>query len=140
MKLHFIFLLLIFSTQVQSQIWFQDQDSWVYRTADGLSGYAGYDEISVEGDTVLEGKNCKKLLYRSRGYSYRQRDTLESTSTQFAYEEANKVYFFIFGQFQLRYDFTLGIGDTLQLISQNPNYDENKLVLDSLSTSFINTV
>ena len=74
------------------QSWFQEGDFWVYRETYGLTGYDGYCELKVMGDTVINDRQVKQLDQYCKGYSQLYGQTYESTSTMYATEENGVIY------------------------------------------------
>ena len=75
------------------------------------------DYYYFDGDTIIDGKNCKQMM-RQRYVSPDLPDYSPSLTKVGAwYEEGKKVYFYdpTTNQFKLMYDFSLGDNETLQI-------------------------
>lgn len=84
-------------TKVDGQVWFQEGDRWVYDYSGGW-GLHGYEEIWVEGDTILNGQSCKVLKSQRttvRIWPDPNNDTLTSVGpSYFVYEQSDSVFLY----------------------------------------------
>ncbi|MBK9733845.1 MAG: T9SS type A sorting domain-containing protein [Saprospiraceae bacterium] len=107
-KLNLFFAFFAFPSLLFSQSWFTEDKEWKYNVTTGfyLPDY-GIHTTKVTGDTIVLGKNCKKMTWypvTSDPFDY------------FVYQDGRKVYYFMNDEntFELIYDFSLGVGDILQ--------------------------
>lgn len=131
-------IILLSYSDIYSQDWFQQDDVWVHRISEGLSGTTGYAETKVVKDTVYEGQDCKLLSISTSTFSIISGSNNSYESELLAYEEDGRVYFL--GQeasFQLNYDFNMEVGDTFEMQRQSCEQGIT-FTLDSLSTIMMN--
>ncbi|HYG50991.1 MAG TPA: hypothetical protein VD905_08805, partial [Flavobacteriales bacterium] len=126
---------MLFSVNALSQTWAPSGATWHYR-ADG-----GYYVFTYSGDTVLSFVNCKVIEKRfifdnSWGTGI---DTL--TNYEYMYADTDRVYIYRFNAFQVLYDFSAVVGDTLTVPGTNhyTGCDSTGLVrVDTTGTMVIN--
>ena len=92
--------------------WFSDDSRWTYRW-NILNGF-GYEELSIDGDTLIEDQLCVKL----QPQIVYQRLPEEIPDTIFAiphymYESQDSVFLWSGNEFVLVYNFSLAVGDSL---------------------------
>ena len=91
--------------------WIHYVDCSAHQVFIGVDGYFYYDYL--QGDTIVDGRACKKMYY------YSELGNAKPYCKAAMYEENGKVYFHTIrpttGEWELLYDFTLQIGDRLQL-------------------------
>lgn len=108
-KLTLLILTLAFSVS-QAQNWFDNGTTWYYdKVSIDNDKNHGYSKYEVTGDTLINGKNAKKITITSIDYDGTMDD---SDPILVAYEENQKIYFWDTDTFLLRYDFSLSQGDT----------------------------
>jgi hypothetical protein len=123
-KRHVLFLYMIFSTlSLYGQNWLVEGQTWQYEVTGGWNpDLYGTMVMQVQGDSTLEGINCKRIV------------GIEPNGQQgilYAYAEAERVYVFDAFQdsFVKIYDFTLSVGDTVFF------FGSRKYVIDSIGTA-----
>jgi hypothetical protein len=85
-------------------IWHNSQSSWI------IPDLITYKTIESLSDTMINGKECKKLIEVERLYS----DTV-NTFIHYMFSENDSVFFFKDNSFHLLYDFGAEAGDTIVL-------------------------
>ncbi len=111
--------------------------SWHYNY-DYYWGESGYYQVNYVKDTLVEGKMCKKLSRQL--YAYNQvngNQYTENRGFDFLYQEGEKVYFYYSNSFNLVYDFSLQVGDTLTLKDRWFGCDDKAFSIDSIGTTII---
>jgi hypothetical protein len=92
-----------------AQEWFPLDASWYYNQVQFLPGGNFYKHFDVEGEAIIHGKTCRLVFggcdCGSFGYS------------NYLFEENDKVFRYdqVRDSFDLLYDFTLAVGDTIKL-------------------------
>ena len=111
LKRSFICLIIICCfTGIKAQTWFQTGDLWIYDYST-VWGRSGFEEVWVEGDTIINNQTCK-ILNNKRSYVniYSQANSNDTVviigEPFFVYEEAEKVYGYFEDEFKLLYDFS----------------------------------
>jgi len=95
---------------VDAQVWFQEGDRWVndYFCCWGQKG--GYEEIGVDGDTILDGQLCKVLksqITTAEIWPDPGNDTIVSVGkSYFVYEQSDSIFGYFENEFRLIYDFS----------------------------------
>ena len=123
---------------VNAQNWFPVGAQWHYDRQSGIGPLHDYFRLSVEKDTIINGKACQKII-KDDGL-----ECLKHDSVEFVYEQNDSVFIFLleFDEFRLYYNLTMAVGDTLFLelmdLSTPPDLDTILTVLDSVSTVQIN--
>jgi len=108
------FFLLLFTQGLNAQQWFETGDVWVQREANGLSGYEGYEEVTVLRDTTIENKAAVILNVYNKGVGVAFGGSqIDRQYQRIVREEGNKIYHWDGEDFDLIYDFNLSVGDTL---------------------------
>lgn len=114
MRFQILVTLILISQSAFSQLWFDDDHSWVYRYHAWSN--TGYSEVYVSHDTILNGLEAKVLKRNIVGVD------LTSSVQDTAYiqdedlimrEEDDRVYYWDEDSFALCYDFNLGIYDVM---------------------------
>ncbi len=133
-----IFLLLSTNNigYAQQQEWLPDGTTWHYNTTGWAVEYGTQQKYTIEGDSLIHGKTCKKLITPFMTCNERPR-------INYLYKENDQLYFYEadIDSFKLLFDFTLNVGDTFTLPSWGTMTDswqhESLLItIDSIS-SFI---
>lgn len=94
----------------------------------GIKGF-GYHKYKVEGDTIVDGLNAKKISYLNKSYDGTEEFFVDNWLA--VREESGKVYHHKNDSFELIFDFNLSPGDTLAY--RNPyGCDSMSLVVDSV--------
>ncbi len=121
---------------INAQVWFNDGDTFVYDY--GFWGETGYDEVTVIGDTVVNGVNCKSLqVYRETvcfNIDLNRLDTCYKGMIRhhFAFVEGDSVFMANENDdFKLQYDFSMGIGDSIFYYPDGDDWGY-LLILDSI--------
>ena len=110
---------LLCSTNVFAQVELVDGIEWEYLAFNALSGEVYENKNQIDGDTIINNVNCKKL--KREAFNCNQR----YYSEEYVYVEDNKLYYYHFEDslFQLLYDFNPNVGDTIKI--RNWGYFEN---------------
>lgn len=99
---------IIFSTlSLYSQTWLAEGQTWEYDVTGGWDpAMYGKLVMQVQGDSTLEGINCKRIV---------SIEPNGQTGVQYAYADQERVYVFdaFLDSFVKIYDFTLSAGDTV---------------------------
>lgn len=114
----------------QSQSWYPIGATWYFNFQEQLSFPAnGFTKYSVVKDTIVDGYTSKLLSKNVIRYNG---DTI-STGWLIVREENSKAYYYYYNLFKLMYDFSLNIGDTLNLdISGYACDSVSPLIVDSI--------
>jgi hypothetical protein len=125
-----IFLILLIPTIAQSQNWYPIGATWYYNYQEQQMFPAnGYTKYTVVKDTVVDSKPSKLITLETVRYNG---DTLP-VSSLIVREENSKVYYYTNNTFQLMYDFTLNVGDTLAIDISSSSCDSvSPLIVDSI--------
>ncbi len=138
MKQFFLLILLtIFSSNLSSQSWFNNEDTWVYRYFVPFST-EGFAEIIVSDQLMVNGKESHLLTNSITAIDQANGDSLFLEYEIVCYEELGKVYKLNDNSvFELLYDFNLEVGDSITYY-MDEQFDGCKdsivYYLDSLST------
>ncbi|PKP42761.1 MAG: hypothetical protein CVT95_12420 [Bacteroidetes bacterium HGW-Bacteroidetes-12] len=108
-KMSLVFLLLAFSLVSIAQDFAPVGAKWHYTYQDFLSSQAGYVLVESLKDTLVLGKNAKKI---------EQTLYFPNTNPLFLginliYSDSNRVYFYQYNKFNLLYDYNANQGDTI---------------------------
>jgi hypothetical protein len=128
-------ILFFLLTTLFAQEWAPVGATWCYNSNDPMNGYYWYAIIKSEGDTVIQGKNCKVLQSNGIGTC-----TYGSAfHPLFIYSDTNKVFYFNqnINKFYLLYDFNKLPGDTFYIpfMCAYPNHiDSIGFIIDSISS------
>lgn len=128
-----ILLLSGIQTTMFSQSLLEDGVEWRYNYYRFAEGLIGYNSCSIEGDTLIDGKNCKKYI-KTYG-SCDLRPTVE-----YLYEEDKMVYYYdtMKQKFSMIYDYSAELGDTIAIENWEwINLEEDSLFyirIDSIAT------
>jgi hypothetical protein len=125
-----IFLLIFLPVITQSQNWYPIGATWYYNYQDLLPFPAhGYTKYTVVKDTVVDSKQSKLVTMETVRYNGNT-TLIDSIIVR---EDSSKVYYYNNNSFQLMYDFTLNIGDTLGIDITSPSCDSvSPLIVDSI--------
>lgn len=125
-----IFLILFIPVLAQSQSWFPIGATWYYNYQEQLTFPAnGYTKYKVMKDTVVDSKPSKFITIETVRYN----GNPLPVSSLIVREENSKVYYYNNNTFQLMYDFTLNVGDTLAIdISSSFCDSVSPLIVDSI--------
>ena len=114
-----IFVLHCLSFSLQSQTWFNEGDVWL-STYSWFPDY-GYEWMTVGGDTMVKGVECKLLKRRTftLDQTGSRKDTLERMLEDFiVYEDEGAVYYLEADTFKQIYNFNLNVGDMMRIESK----------------------
>lgn len=131
-----VFTLAIVSAYCQS--WYPEEAEWFFNREVLLNFPAhGYSHFTVEGDTIIDGENVKKIR---RTEIHFNGSIADESRIYYLKEENSRVHFWTGTEFELMYDLTLNPGDTLKIpIHINPTCDSvTAFVVDSVSQININ--
>ena len=131
-----IFILLFTPLLMHSQTWYPIGATWYYNYQEYVMFPAhGYVKYTVVSDTLVDtipSKIIKKEIIKYTG------DTV-SISSLIVSEVNSKVYYYHNNAFQLMYDFTLNVGDTLDIDISSSSCDSvTPLIVDSIGIININ--
>ena len=126
------FALFCLQSGVYSQNWYQQNARWYFNKQELLPFAAhGFKEYKVKKDTIVDNKTAK--LIEVRCFSYDGTETVEAPAIIF--EENSKVYYWNDERFKLMYDFSLDVGDTLDIETEYDNcFYSSAIVVDSIKT------
>ena len=100
----------------QTVEWLADDNRWTYSTLSFNSPYPPHS-IYIQGDTVIDGLQAKILLqdtntpYQALDFTY----VPGVTDTFFLRQEGDSILYYVDSSFQLLYNLSLEIGDTMQV-------------------------
>lgn len=131
-----VFTLSIFLLQsagLGAQNWFDSHPQWVNYFSFGFAG-AGYEYVSVAGDTLLQGKTAQ-VLKRFHDMNAVPdftdfRIARQSGDTVWCWNEAE-------GQFFIHYNFSLGVGDSVTVPLFWNSTSHVKYLIQSKGTIFV---
>jgi hypothetical protein len=140
MKIKFQVLLAfcIISMSTKAQNWYPKNTKWTFDSPELLPTYMahGYTEYKVVEDTIINDTTAKLITVDRVSYSgnrFYKKDSL------FVHEANSKVYFWNGSRFKLMYDFTLEVGDTLDVGIDLGSCDSvSAIIVDSISTINLN--
>ncbi len=113
--------------------------TWYYGNMESMFGDIGFTKTTVTDSAVIDGKKVKVLVseyHQSNGGVF-PRDTV------YAYQTGDSVFFYLDGAFHLVYNFSLNVGDTMELYNPDNKYcGDDRLyghvVVESIKTLNIN--
>ncbi len=131
-----IILFLFIPIIVESQNWYPIGATWYFNKQEMVSFPAhGFIKYTVVKDTLVDTKPSKLLNKEIIEYTGK----ILSLSSVIVREENSKVYYYYNGVFKLMYDFTLNVGDTLDIdISRTKCDSVSPLIVDSIKNLKIN--
>lgn len=133
----FIIFFMIYSVSLDAQIWSPAGATWHYDYPTG-----GYYKITYLTDTLINSIICNKLEKKLVFNDPWEGDTDTAISYEFTYSDTDKIYLYRFNSFQVLYDFSVNVGDTL-LVPGNSQYtgcDSTGLVkVDTTGTMVLNS-
>lgn len=113
--------------------------TWYYGNMESMFGDIGFTKTTVTDSAVIDGKKVKVLVseYHQSGGGVFPRDTV------YAYQTGDSVFFYLEGAFHLVYNFSLNVGDTMELYNPDNKYcGDDRLyglvVVESIKTLNIN--
>ncbi len=106
------------------QVWFNENAVWDYTLTGGMSPSYPY-KLMIIGDTIVQGKNCKKLL---GGQS----------TIEVVYESNDSVFLLKSDMFSLIYNFNMLSGDSIVISYDNPIDSLRSFILDSIGYISLN--
>ena len=121
--------------------WFPAGAKW-YFDYTSEEGYKEYFTYEVEKDTVISGKDCKKLIIQH----FSSDKSVYDWGHEYVYQSNNKIYHYHSDTFNLMYNFGLEAGDTLKLNLKStlfPQFTDTtryNYVIDSLGDTIIDEV
>ena len=140
LSIPFLVSMMLLSSTVESYAqavdWTADGTSWTYSSI-GFSNVVQASQLYVAGDTVLDGKEAKIVLqnfeepYRSFNFSY----SSSPIGSFFIRQEGDSLLYYVDSTFQVLYDFSVSLGDTVRLYVPLALRD-----IDALSQSFTSFV
>lgn len=127
------------SQNVSDFSWFSDDAQWYYGIADdGMGSGVGCIHMSVAGDTLLQGRKCRKLMIEACDGAY-------ETIYEYVYSDSEKLYYYNLeaDDFFLLLDFSAKAGDTVWVhrtsFVPNPGFDPYqrwKMVVDEVENPY----
>ena len=138
--IRFFLAIIFFMSFISSSIcqhWFDDEQTWVYRT--GEWAYIGYSVMTKKDSFIQDDQLIYEMEVYSNGVDQQDWMNSEWTSSIFTYEKNNQIFVKEeeSDEYVLQYDFNLEVGDSIVYAG---NYDDygcaSRVVyyLDSLST------
>ncbi len=113
--------------------------TWYYGIMEAMWGDTGFTKTTVTDSAVIDGKKVKVLVseYHQSDGGVFPRDTV------YAYQTGDSVFFYLDGAFHLVYNFSLNVGDTMELYNPDNKYCGDDLlyghvVVESIKTLNIN--
>jgi hypothetical protein len=131
MKNLFLIILTSITIQISAQEFAPIGAKWHYSQGTLNPELIAFKTIESISDTVIDEKNCKKLIQVS---TYMP----PSTPSLFLYSSNDSVFVYEEGSFHLLYDFGAVTGDTIELGYLAYNGSPLKMIIDSTSTITIN--
>lgn len=141
-KLLFSFLLLLGFISLKAQIWADSGAVWHYGSGGIIN--QGFVEITYTHDTVILGYDAEQLKVTKSGFNYLNGVFFESMiGFEYTYSDSDHVYILHNGQFEVLYDFSAEVGDTLIHFLPNDYYIQwcdsiGKSVVSATGTEIIN--
>ena len=128
-----------------AQSWFPVGATWYYYTyaSDPLSSPGQNTRLEVLKDTTVNGVNCK-LITGEYYFVYSSTHTNSGALPNiYAYERNDSVYFLQNDSFRLTYDFSLPVGDSINMFAHfasicSRNDTESLYHIDSAGTDIVN--
>jgi hypothetical protein len=118
----FILGFILFFINANAQKWALPSSTWV--TGSAQTSFVVYTTQKVEGDTIIDGINCKRIG--------------NSTPPIFTYESNDTVYFYLDGKFRSTYYFNATINDTVSFY--NANYKNGLCSIDSIVYAVVDSI
>ena len=117
-----LFLFSLLTAHLSGQNWFELQSRWTYSY--GNFGTSGYVEMTVEKDTVIEGKECQALkLYYYLYHFYEGNYEREGFKQEYIYEEDSVTYIYIEEKgFDTLFNIQAQVGESWELFSHFPDW------------------
>lgn len=142
-KLIYILLFVISFNFGKAQVWCPPGAIWSYELPTGAWDCHGIYRYEYIGDTLVNSVNCKKICQTYTGKCAWDLDYETSiVTTHLMYADSNKVYYYKYNQFNILYDFSVQIGDTMKIRSNfiYPGCDTiATLLVDSVGVMTINS-
>lgn len=113
--------------------------TWYYSTY-AMSANIGYDKVTSDRDTVIDGKKVKVLVREH----HTSKDEIFFADNFYVYQTGDSVFYYLDGDFRLVYDFGLNVGDTMQIYASHnfcgdgSNY--GYVIIDSITEVNVNGV
>jgi len=142
MKRILTLLFLFFSLYSFAQNWADSGATWYY----GYNGIIsqGYVEIEYMQDTLLLSHDARQLKLTKRGIDFMSGQFFEGVMAyEYTYSDSDHVFFLHDGQFEILYDFSAVVGDTLTHYLRGPFYISEcdsigKSIVSATGTEIIN--
>ncbi|MGB0403339.1 MAG: T9SS type A sorting domain-containing protein [Salibacteraceae bacterium] len=106
---------------VNAQSWAPLGGTWTY-SLPTINPKGNYFQVVAEKDTIIQGAVCKKLIKRDSFGGY--------IDSEFMYELNDSVFYFQNGSFNLLYDFSVNVGDTVVYNLRTYTHQSNDTVLN----------
>jgi hypothetical protein len=119
-------------------MWFDDGASWHYEyISDTRSGYVN---ITVDGDTVINTIDAKKIRVSLTYFDFEEFQNFEDQFDryEYMYADSDRVYQWINNEFVILYDFTVQVGDTIPLYLSD--YDSTTINCDSTGIGIVTEI
>lgn len=131
-KIIIICILFALTSKIQSQNWYPIGAKWYFNNEKLTEFEAhGLTCFTVLKDTLVGNYNAK--LIHSDEYNYLGQ--LTNSSEYILYENSEKVYLLNDGKFDLMYDFSASVGDTLNILFEKNFCDSiSPVIVDSISS------
>lgn len=102
-----------------AQNWFEQDHRRVQRLANGLGGTQGYEDLRIVGDTLLDGYSAKLMQVYYKWVSVGVGSNAEGEYQRIVREQNDSIYMWKEDEYQLLYDFSLSVGDTIYYADQD---------------------
>ncbi len=140
MKRVLAMLILFISISTQAQVWVSHGATWYYEWSGILPAF---DKIEYVSDTMIQSKNCQKLLTTSYMFApIEAGGGLVNTlySQHYTYVNGDTVFYLVDSVFHVLYNFGAQIGDTWDLgVDTNQSWCTHSMVeVQSTGSSLIN--
>jgi hypothetical protein len=115
-----------FLNQLFAQTWFSPSSKWTYGFVQEMGRKVSPFEITIQKDTVIQGKLCSKLVSRYKDASTQQWKDIDTYGDFIVYHDTSDhaVYMFVNNRFYALYDFSKQVGDTLFIPSLEKFYSD----------------
>lgn len=132
MKTQFLFIAILFTFTSKAQTWFPIGTTWYYDqvSIDNAENH-GYIKYEVVSDTLIDTIQAQVVSIEAYDFDGTKS---QNDSSLIVYEKNEKVYHYNDNdQFELRYDFSLGLGDTSEVKRTLTDCNNSSpLVVDSI--------
>ena len=110
--------------------------TWYYTKIENNIGSEGYVKVVSERDTTIEGKASKIL---SQTY-YKSSGDIEIRDNFYVYQNGDTVFYWINNAFRVVYIFSLDVGDTMEIYSNEIEYLPNENYSGSIKVDNVDDI